>query len=99
MSEVEVVNIHGIEALKRSANQPDPNNKWNLEIRTKTRGTVSLEGLLAGVSWDWFARTLTNPTKETFNFYSGGSGGTLVATIELNYTDSTLSTILDGGRV
>jgi hypothetical protein len=70
-----------------------------LGYKRKVTGSVSIEGMLAGVSWDWFTRTLTTATKETYQFYTGGSSGTLVATIELNYSDSTLASLTNGGRV
>lgn len=54
-------------------------------------GTIGLQGLQIG-NYDYVANTSTS-TSDTFRFYSGGSGGSLVATVALVYTDTTKGTI------
>lgn len=53
---------------------------------------------LVPTGYDYISRTLTTSTRETYLFKSGGSGGTLVGTIVINYTDSTLAAISDVTR-
>lgn len=50
-------------------------------------------GKLVYERFDYISRTLTNSTTETYLYKLGGSGGTLVATVTVVYTDSTLATI------
>jgi len=91
MSEVEKVEIHGIEALKRSANQPDSTNGWNLELRTKAR----MVGSLLDKPWDNFTEEEPTTVQEVWKFYQGE---TLVYTITLNYSDATKARLTDGAR-
>ncbi len=49
----------------------------------------SLGGLLRGVIYDAVDVGYPNATTETYEFYSGGLGGTLQATVTLTYVDST----------
>jgi hypothetical protein len=39
-------------------------------------------------TWDYMAGTETSATEETYEYYQGGSGGTLVATVLITYTDA-----------
>lgn len=55
-------------------------------------GSTPLGGL-ALPSYDYMAYTNTNTTTDTYKFYSGGAGGTLVATEVIVYTDTTKSQV------
>lgn len=46
-------------------------------------------GMLAGIAYDYLSVAYTDADTETYTFKTGGSGGTTVATIVINYTDST----------
>lgn len=47
--------------------------------------------------YDYFSLVLSvGNTRETYTFKTGGSGGTTVGTVVLNYTDSTRSVLTDG---
>lgn len=59
--------------------------------------TKSLNSLVP-TGYDFISRTLTTSTRETYLFKSGGSGGTTVGTIVINYTDNTLAAIVDVTR-
>lgn len=50
-------------------------------------------GLTAGGDYDYIDIQQTSATVETFVFKTGGSGGTTVRTITINYTDSTKENI------
>jgi hypothetical protein len=66
---------------------------------TKWHRRVSLvDGILGGTTYDYGARVLTDSDTETYTFRSGGAAGTIVAVIVINYTDSTLETILNFSR-
>lgn len=43
-------------------------------------------------TYDYVANTSTS-TSDSFAFYSGGSGGTKLATVTIEYTDSSKTTI------
>lgn len=67
--------------------------------------TVMDAGLI-NFDFNYFTRTLTTATKETYEYYFGGTfdgttytGGSVVGTIVINYTDSTLATVASSGRV
>lgn len=40
-------------------------------------------------AYDYMSYTNTNATTDTYTYYTGGVGGTLVATVTIVYTDST----------
>lgn len=53
---------------------------------------------LAGISesdWDYVAVTYPTGTQEVYTFKTGGSGGTTVVVVTINYTDSTKANILN----
>lgn len=58
------------------------------EMRTVSRESSGITIPL----YDYVSRTLTAATQETYTFKSGGSSGTTVATVVVDYTDNTLST-------
>jgi hypothetical protein len=39
-------------------------------------------------TWDYMDGTETSATVETYEYYQGGSGGTLVATVVVTYSDA-----------
>ena len=82
-------------------NSTDSFNRRALHTRLGNTSAepIPIGGLLSGVSWDWFAVSYPTATQEIYTFKTGGSGGTLVATIELNYTDSSKESLASGGRV
>lgn len=45
-------------------------------------------GAAVDVAWDYLAVTYPAATQEVYTFKSGGSGGTTVKTITVNYTTS-----------
>ena len=45
------------------------------------------------VAYDYVARTAPTSTQELYTFKTGGSGGATVATVTINYTDSSLNTL------
>jgi hypothetical protein len=56
---------------------------------------------IAGLSlpeYDYFAVTYPLATQEVYTFKTGGSGGTTVATVTLNYTDATKEFLLNGAK-
>ncbi len=54
---------------------------------------VRVVDMTAGVSWDYMAPTY-GATSTAYVFKTGGSGGTVVQTITINYTDATKTVIL-----
>lgn len=56
-------------------------------------------GLLTGVEWESFAVAYPTATQEVFTFYSDNAQTDLVATITINYTDSTKVDLLNGSVV
>lgn len=45
--------------------------------------------LAANQSWDYMSSDYSGSTADVYKFYQGGSGGTLVSTTTVNWTDST----------
>lgn len=66
-----------------------------------TRALVDNDGnvqTISGLSlpkYDYVSLALTDADTETYTFKTGGSGGTTVATVVINYTDSTKTTIVN----
>jgi hypothetical protein len=65
-----------------------------VEVDSSGNVPVSITGtLVAGVDYDYLDVQQTDSDTETFVFKTGGSGGTTVRTIVVNYTSSTKSDI------
>lgn len=58
------------------------------------RGNQFLGGGFNLPTYDYFVVQTPTTTKEVYVFKSGGSTGTTVATVTINYTDATKGTIL-----
>lgn len=61
-------------------------------------GTVGIGGMLSGIVYDYVGVTYPSGTQEVYVFKTGGSGGTTVATITINYTSSTKVSLLNATR-
>lgn len=71
-------------------------NKFDLDQDGEVVVKTKLKGLAVDREWDYFAVEYPTATKELYKFYTGGSGGTLQITIELNYTNSTKDVLSNG---
>lgn len=58
-----------------------------------------LNGSLINVSYDYGSVAYPTATQEIYTFKSGGSGGTTVLTITINYVDASKSAILNFSRI
>jgi len=65
---------------------------YNFNSTTLTK-IIAGTGILAGVDWNFLDVQQTSATVETFVFKTGGSSGTIVATIVITYTSSTKADI------
>ena len=61
----------------------------DLDAHTKLDDIVNNGSLLAGIAWDYVKATYPNTTTEVYTFRTGGSGGSVVATVTVTYTDAT----------
>lgn len=77
------VNDHGLEAIRKSASEVTSGDKSEYKLRT-----YNVAGLLSE-TYDYVSASYPSATQEIYTFKIGGSGGTTVATITINYTDST----------
>lgn len=59
---------------------------------------VFLENSFKIPSYDYISVTYPSGTQEVYVFKDGGSGGATVATVTLNYTDSTKANLLDAAK-
>lgn len=57
-------------------------------------GTL-IQNTLVKVAYDYIAVTYPSGTQEVYTFKTGGSGGTTVATVTINYVDSTKVSLLN----
>ena len=83
------VRDHGIEALRKSAVAIDADT---YQLRT------ILNNALVTVAFDYISAAYPTTTQEVYTYKTGGSGGTTVATITVNYTDTTKNFITDVTR-
>ena len=49
--------------------------------------------LLEGVTYDYIAATYPTTSSEVYTYRNGGSGGTVVATVTVTYSDATKETL------
>ncbi|MCA9333894.1 hypothetical protein KC963_02500 [Candidatus Saccharibacteria bacterium] len=74
-------------------------NGQNIAVQVDENGVVSVSGILTvtglvpGVDYDYLDVQQTDSDTETYVYKTGGSGGTTVRTIVVNYTDSTKKNI------
>jgi hypothetical protein len=66
-------------------------------LNTVTNQLVSLGGGLIPLAYDYILPTY-NSTSDVYQFFAGGSGGTLSATVTIDYTDNTKATIQSVAR-
>lgn len=59
--------------------------------------TLEQTGLVP-FEYDYLAAAYPDADTEVYTYYTGGSGGTLIATVTVNYTDSTKEFILNVTR-
>ncbi len=52
-------------------------------------------GGLVGDAYDYIAVTYPSDTQEVYTFKTGGSGGTTVSTVTVNYVDSSKAQLLN----
>lgn len=65
-------------------------------IKINSNGALEIAPLgLAIPEWDYLTVSYPTATQEVFTFKIGGSGGTTVATITINYTTATKEFISD----
>lgn len=81
------VHDHGLEAIRKASLLVTPGDTTEYKIRTS-----SVNGMLTE-SYDYLSINYSTSTQEIYTFKSGGSGGTTVATLTINYTDSTKNNI------
>lgn len=83
---------HGLEAIRKSAKEVVAGDKSEYKLRT-----FNMSGLVSE-TYDYIAVTYPLATQEVYTFKSGGSGGTTVATLTVNYTTSTKDVLTDVAR-
>lgn len=81
------VQDHGIEALRKAASLVTAGNTTETKLRT-----FNVSGMLSE-TYDYLSVNYATATQEIYTFKTGGSGGTTVATLTINYTDSTKANI------
>lgn len=63
-----------------------------VDRRVAVKGSVDSTGsILEGISFDAVDGTEASATVETYEYYSGGLAGTLVATVTITYTNASKS--------
>lgn len=78
-------------------NSADPTKVEPVNVNPVTGGLL-VEGTFGALTiptHDYGEADYPSATQEVYTFYVGGSGGTLVGTLTVNYTDSTKENILN----
>jgi len=70
-----------------------------IEIVNGPNNPINIGGLLSGIVWDWFVVSYPSATTEIYTFMSGGSSGTVVKTIQIDYTNATKQFMAEGGAI
>lgn len=81
------VHDHGLEAIRKASSLVTAGDTTEYKLRT-----YSVSGMLSE-GYDYVAIAYPTSTQEIYTFKTGGSGGTTVATITINYTDATKANI------
>lgn len=71
---------------------------WGYDATNDTAYRLGGLGKLVTEKFDYVAVAYPTGATETYTFYSGGSAGTLVATVALVYTDSTKANLSTATR-
>lgn len=84
--------------VSNSANSINPD--YDVKITVTPDGNVQHVNVdnIAGLSlpeFDYIAATYPLATQEVYTYKLGGSGGTTVATVTVNYTDATKANLLN----
>lgn len=66
--------------------------KRALDVSVAGGEIIDVGGLMDGAVYDYVGVTLPNSVAEVYAFKTGGSGGTLVATVTVVYTDANKTT-------
>jgi hypothetical protein len=65
-------------------------------------GSATVVGIgplgLSSIPYDSVTYTATSGTVDTYKYYTGGTGGTLQATVTITYTDSSHATLVSAVR-
>jgi hypothetical protein len=77
------VTDHGLEAIRKSTHPVTAGNNSEYKIKV-----FNAAGMISE-TYDYVSVNYATATQEIYTFKTGGSGGTTVATITINYTDST----------
>lgn len=77
------------EGLQYAVTGTDVSTKRALDVYVQGGEVVAAGGLLDGITYDYVGVTYPSGTQEVYKFRVGGSGGTLVATVTVDYTDAT----------
>lgn len=77
------------EGLQLAVTGTQDGTKRGLDVFVIGGEVVDVGGLLGGITYDYVGVTYPTATTEAYAFRLGGSGGTLLATITLTYTDAT----------
>jgi hypothetical protein len=85
-----ILDDHGLEVLRKAGELDGSGPETRLRVRNDG-------GLLKGVEYDYVARTEPTSTQDRYTFRDGGSGGTIVAVIDVTYetTDKDEITIVE----
>lgn len=85
------VDDHGIEAIRKAAEQVVPGQKGDYYLKT---ASAQLAGVFIQVAFDAVTVAQTSATVETFSYRTGGASGTVVATVAVTYADSTRTNLV-----
>lgn len=91
MSLIAIRNEAGAELYGNAEGQSGQSIAVDVQGRILTAGG----GSIALPTWDYMAGTQTSATVETYEYYQGGSGGTLVATVVITYADASKAFITE----
>lgn len=86
------------------SNKPSPHEvlvRASRRVSGTTNDDLTLQvtslASLVKEKYDYIAATYPSGTQEVYTFKTGGSGGTTVATVTVNYTDATKTSLLNVG--
>lgn len=85
--------------MTKSLLSPSQIDQFTYDADNEAVKVVPVAGQIVTDKYDYISVTYPSATQEVYEFKTGGSGGTTVATVTINYTDASKDFLLNVSKV
>ena len=85
--------------MRRTDLSPGQISQSVFDPTTDSLRVEPISGQIVTEQYDYIAVTYPTTSQEVYTFHTGGVGGPIVATVTVNYTDSTKENLLNVSKV